>query len=115
MLNEVTLIGRLGKDPDIKQTQNSNVIKLTVATWESYYNESKQEFEEKTEWHNVECWSTKPERYKKMQKGNIVLVKGKIQTKKFTDSEGVEKHIVVINGKANLLPAGVKKTENSYL
>lgn len=115
MLNEVTLIGRLGKDPEIKQTANSNVVRLNVATWESYYNESKQEFEERTEWHSVECWSTKPDKYMKMQKGHIILVKGKLITKKFTDKEGVERYQTVINGKAVLLPGESKRFENSYL
>lgn len=104
MLNEVRLIGRLGKEPDVRPTQKSNVVKLNVATWEIFYDEVRQEWSEVTEWHNVECWSQKVDRYQKMKKGDIVVVFGKIVTQSYVDKQGVTKYRTIIQGSARPLP-----------
>ena len=101
-LNKVTLIGNLGKDPEVRSTQNGNkVCNLTVATSESWKDKSTGEKKEQTEWHRVVIWNENligvVEKY--ATKGMKVYVEGKLQTKKYTDKDGVEKYAteVVLN------------------
>jgi single-strand DNA-binding protein len=101
-LNKVTLIGNLGKDPEVRSTQNGNkVCNLTVATSESWKDKSTGEKKEQTEWHRVVIWNENligvVEKY--ATKGMKVYVEGKLQTKKYTDKDGVEKYTteVVLN------------------
>lgn len=100
MLNEVRLIGRLGKDPKIKSTANGRkVASLNVATWESYYNEKKWEWETLTEWHDVVSWlDQKDTRMEKLKKGDLVLVSGKLQTRKWTDSQNNTRYTTEVVG-----------------
>lgn len=103
MLNVVTLIGNLGKDPEIRRTQDGRAIaNLSIATSESWRDKATGEKKTKTEWHRVVIFSEGlakvAEQY--LKKGAKVYVAGKLQTRKWTDQSGVEKYSteVVLNG-----------------
>jgi single-strand DNA-binding protein len=102
-VNKVILIGNLGKDPEIRRTQDGKAIaNLTVATSESWRDKSSGERKEKTEWHRVVIFSeplTKvAEAY--LKKGSKVYLEGQLQTRKWTDKDGQDKYSteVVLQG-----------------
>lgn len=94
-LNRATLIGNLGKDPEIRRTQDGRPIaNLSIATSESWRDKNTGERREKVEWHRVVIFSEGlakiAEQY--LKKGSKVCVEGQIQTRKWTDQQGVEKY-----------------------
>ncbi len=98
MVNKVTLIGRLGKDPVLKHFSNDNAIaEFSVATDESYKNKEGQKVEQ-TEWHNVKIPTKKQaeiaEKY--LKKGSLVYVEGKIRTRSYDDKDGNKKYLTEI-------------------
>ena len=91
MINQVTLLGNLGKDPEIKTLENgTKVASMTVATSESYKDKS-DEWQTLTEWHNVVVWRPSAT-VEKLSKGDKVFIQGKITTRKYSDKEGVERY-----------------------
>ena len=102
-VNKVILIGNLGKDPEIRRTQDGKPIaNLTIATSESWRDKSSGERKEKTEWHRVVIFNENlckvAEQY--LKKGAKVYIEGALQTRKWTDQQGVEKYSteVVLQG-----------------
>ncbi len=102
-VNKVILIGNLGKDPEIRRTQDGRPIaNLSVATSESWKDKTTGERREKTEWHRVvifnEGLAKIAEQY--LKKGSKVFLEGALQTRKWTDKEGVERYSteVVLQG-----------------
>ncbi len=93
MINKVTLIGHLGKDPEIRHLENgAAVTQFSVATSESYKDKS-DEWQTNTEWHNVVCWRSLAERAEnQLKKGNLVYIEGKISTRKWQDKEGIDRY-----------------------
>jgi len=94
-LNKVELIGRLGKDPEIKSLSNgSAVANLSVATSESWKDKRSGEKVEKTEWHRIVVWNEKTIEFveKYLAKGDLVRIEGKLQTREWEDQEGVKKY-----------------------
>ncbi|NBO18198.1 MAG: single-stranded DNA-binding protein [Proteobacteria bacterium] len=94
-VNKVILIGNLGKDPEIRSTQDGREIaNLTVATSESWKDRSTGERKEKTEWHRVAIFSEGLVSIAKnyLKKGSKVYVEGQLQTRKWTDQSGQEKY-----------------------
>jgi single-strand DNA-binding protein len=94
-LNKVLLIGNLGKDPEVRHTQDGKaIVNLTVATSESWRDKSSGERKEKTEWHRVvifnEGLAKIAEAY--LKKGSTVYLEGQLQTRKWTDKDGAEKY-----------------------
>lgn len=93
--NRAILVGNLGKDPDIKHTQDGRmIVNLSIATSETWRDKSTGERKEKTEWHRVvvfnEGIAKVAEQY--LRKGMKILVEGKIKTRKWTDQQGVERY-----------------------
>ena len=102
-VNKVILVGNLGKDPEIRRTQDGRPIaNLSVATSETWRDKATGERKEKTEWHRVvifnEGLAKVAEQY--LKKGSKVYVEGALQTRKWTDQSGVEKYSteVVLQG-----------------
>jgi single-strand DNA-binding protein len=94
-VNKVILVGNLGKDPEVRRLQNGNpVVNLTVATSENWRDKATGERKEKTEWHRVVIFSEGlakvAEQY--LKKGAKVYIEGALQTRKWTDQQGVEKY-----------------------
>jgi single-strand DNA-binding protein len=102
-VNKVILVGNLGKDPDIRTTQDGREIaNLTVATSDSWKDKSTGERKEKTEWHRVVIFSEGLVNIAKsyLKKGAKVYLEGALQTRKWTDKDGQEKYSteVVLQG-----------------
>ena len=102
-VNKVILIGNLGKDPEVRRMQNGNpVVNLTVATSDTWRDKATGERKEKTEWHRVVIFNEElckvAEQY--LKKGAKVYLEGALQTRKWTDKDGVEKYSteVVLQG-----------------
>jgi len=94
-LNKVELIGYLGKDPEIRRTQDGRPIaNFSVATSEEWKDKHSGEKKERTEWHRVVCFNEGLcgviEQY--LKKGSRVYIEGKMQTRKYTDKEGIERY-----------------------
>lgn len=97
MRNQVRLIGRLGKDPEIKETTTGKkLVRLNLATNESYLNDKGERVSE-TQWHSVICWgrlATLAEKY--LLKGNELAIEGKINNRSYQDKDGTRKFIAEI-------------------
>jgi single-strand DNA-binding protein len=94
-VNKVILIGNLGADPEVRSMQDGNkVVNLRIATSESWKDRASGERKERTEWHRVVIFNERlaevAERY--LRKGSKVYVEGQLQTRKWTDQQGVEKY-----------------------
>ena len=109
-LNKATLIGNLGRDPEVRTTQGGKqVVTLSVATSESWKDNNGNRVE-KTEWHRVVVWNEGlgkiAEQY--LAKGSKVYVEGKIVTNKYAGNDGVERysteiHLTPYNGTLTFL------------
>lgn len=94
-LNKVELIGNLGADPEIRRLDSGqSVATLSIATSDTWKDKSTGERRERTEWHRVVCWNEALvgvlEQYTK--KGSKVFVEGQLQTRKWTDQQGVDRY-----------------------
>lgn len=96
-LNKVMLIGRLGKDPEVRYiNDNVAVANFTMATSE-YYKDSNGNRVEKTEWHNIVVWRGLADVAGKfLKKGSQVFLEGKLQTRSYDDQSGNKKYITEI-------------------
>jgi single-strand DNA-binding protein len=93
MLNRVTLIGNLGKDPDVRRLENGAVVaKFSVATNE-YYRDKNGELQQLTEWHDVVAWRALAEQAEKiLRKGRLVYVEGRLSHRKWQDRDGNDRY-----------------------
>jgi single-strand DNA-binding protein len=121
-LNKATIIGNLGKDPEVRHTQDGKaIVNLSIATSESWKDRATGERKEKTEWHRVvifnEGLAKVAEQY--LKKGSTIYIEGQLQTRKYTDKDGAEKYsteVVLQNYRGELVMLGgkdAKATESS--
>jgi single-strand DNA-binding protein len=94
-VNKVILVGNMGKDPEVRTTQDgSKIVNLTLATSETWNDKASGERKEKTEWHRVVIFNDRvaevAERY--LKKGAKIYVEGALQTRKWTDQGGQERY-----------------------
>ena len=102
-VNKVILVGNLGRDPEIRSTQDGREIaNLAIATSESWKDRNTGERKEKTEWHRVVVFNEGLVSVIKnyLKKGAKVYIEGQLQTRKWTDKDGQEKYSteVVLQG-----------------
>lgn len=92
-LNKVQLIGNVGKDPEIRSTQDGKPIaNLSIATSDTWKDKQGQK-QEKTEWHRIVVFGKLAEIIQKyVNKGDKLFVEGKLQTKKWTDKSGQDRY-----------------------
>ena len=98
-VNKVIMIGNLGKDPEIRNTQdNKKVATLSLATSESWKDKTTGDRKERTEWHRVVIFNDQlsgiAERY--LKKGSKIYIEGQLQTRKWLDDKGSENFITEI-------------------
>ena len=95
-VNKVTILGRLGKDPELQTTPNGQeVCKLTVATSEQWTKDGNRE--ERTEWHRVVLWGRLASlAHKYLKKGTNVYLEGKLQTRSWDDPQGQKRYMTEI-------------------
>jgi single-strand DNA-binding protein len=93
-INKVILVGRLGKDPEMKTTSNSQMIaNVSVATSESWNDKNTGQKQEKTEWHRVTVFGKLAEIVgNHLRKGSQVYFEGKLQTRKWQDQSGQDRY-----------------------
>ena len=91
MLNKVMLIGNLGSDPELRQTDSGiAVCNLSIATTDRWTEDGEKK--ERTEWHRLVFWRRNAEIVVEyLTKGSKIWVEGKLQTRSFTNNQGVEK------------------------
>jgi single-strand DNA-binding protein len=99
MLNKVTLIGNLGRDPEIKYASNGNAIaNLAVATSESWKDKTTGERKENTEWHRVSLFGKLAELASQyLTKGSKIYIEGQLKTSKYQNKDGVDVYSTAIN------------------
>ncbi len=120
-INKVTLLGNLGADPRVSNTQSgAKIVNLSVATTDSWKDKLSGERKDRTEWHRVVIFNPQladlAERY--LHKGSKVYLEGQLQTRKWEDSNGQEKYtteivlqnfssnLVLLDGRGDGVPAG---------
>ncbi len=102
-VNKVILVGNLGRDPEVRNTQDGQkIVQLSVATSESWNDRASGERRERTEWHRVVIFNDRigevAEKF--LKKGAKIYLEGALQTRKWTDQAGVEKYTTeVVIGK----------------
>ena len=107
MVNKVILIGRLGRDPEMRHTGGGTpVCNFSLATDESYTDKAGQR-QKKTEWHNIVAWGKLAENCAKLlSKGSLCYVEGRLQTRTWDDRDGNKRKTteIVINRMRILTP-----------
>jgi single-strand DNA-binding protein len=97
-LNKATLIGNLGKDPEVRAIASGvKVANFSIATTESYNDKNTGQKVEKTEWHNIVMWRGLAEVAEKyLRKGSQVYVEGRLQTRSWDDQNGQKRYTTEI-------------------
>lgn len=111
-LNKVSLIGNVGRDPEIRSTGNgARIANLSIATSETWRDKASGEKKEKTEWHRITIFNEKlvevVERY--IKKGAKLYIEGALQTRKWTDKDGSDRYtteVVLQNFRGELVMLG---------
>jgi single-strand DNA-binding protein len=98
-VNKVILVGRLGKDPEIRNLENgASVANFTMATSETYKDKTTGDRKEVTEWHNIVLWRGLADiAAKYLHKGDMIYVEGKLRTRSW-EKEGVTRYTTEIVG-----------------
>src|SRR3954470_21502621 len=98
-VNKVILLGNLGRDPETRYTTGGDAVtNLNIATTEAWKDKSGEK-QEKTEWHRVVLFGRQAEiAGEYLKKGRSVYIEGRLQTRKYTDKEGVERYATEIVG-----------------
>lgn len=105
-LNKVMLIGRCGKDVEVRTVGDNKVASFTLATTEKYKDRNGQ-LQENTEWHNIVIWGKLAEVAEKyVQKGTQLFIEGKIKTEKYSGNDGVEKYTTKVYASSMQLLGG---------
>jgi single-strand DNA-binding protein len=98
-VNKVILIGNLGRDPEVRYLPSGDAVaNLNIATTEKWKDKG-GEMQEQTEWHRVAFFGRQAEicgEY--LKKGSAVYIEGRLQTRKYTDKEGIERYATDIRG-----------------
>jgi len=98
-VNKVILIGNLGRDPDVRSMKNGDkIVNLSIATSEKWKDKNSGEQREKTEWHRVAIFNEHLARIAEqyLRKGSTIYIEGQLQTRKWQDQSGQDKHTTEI-------------------
>lgn len=115
MINKVTLLGRVGKDPEVRHFENDGAVcNFSLATNRSYKNKNGEKVDE-TEWHNLVIWSrglvTVAEKY--IKKGTLLYVEGRLATRSWDDQSGAKKYTTEIMVESFKMLDGKSESSNS--
>ncbi|UPO80327.1 single-stranded DNA-binding protein [Parasaccharibacter sp. TMW 2.1888] len=111
-VNKVILVGNLGRDPEVRNTQSgSKIVNLAIATSDTWKDRNTGEKRDRTEWHRVAIFNERvgdvAERY--LRKGGKVYIEGELRTRKWKDQQGVEKYtteVVIAQYRGDLVLLG---------
>lgn len=115
-VNKVIILGRCGKDPEVRMAGQNKVATFSVATGGKYKTKEGREVDD-TAWHNIVAWRTSADIVEKyIKKGSQVFIEGHISYRKYSDKDGVERNITdivvdkieLLGGKAESSPAPQK-------
>lgn len=97
MVNKVILVGRLGKDPEVRHLEGgAAVASFSLATNENYRDKNGEKVE-KTDWHNVVVWRKQAEIAEQyLRKGSLIYLEGKLKSRSYDDKDGVKKYITEV-------------------
>lgn len=112
-LNKVVLICTLGKDPEMRQTQNGNAICNLSAATSRKYKDAQGNAQEETEWHRISLFGKMAElggQY--LSKGSSVYIEGRLRTRKYTDKQGIERYQTEVVAESMQFLSGGKKESN---
>lgn len=114
-VNKVILVGRLGKDPEVRYMPNGDAVaNITLATSETWKDKNGEK-QEKTEWHRVTFYRKLAEIVGEyLKKGSQVYVEGRLETRKWTDKAGVEKYTTEVIANEMVMLGGKSSGSNSY-
>lgn len=88
-LNKVVLVGRVGKQPEMRYTPNGNALTTFSLATNRYWKDDNDEKQEATEWHNIKCWRRNAEIANEfLVKGALVLIEGRIENNSWKDDDG---------------------------
>lgn len=114
-VNKVILVATLGKDPDVRQTQNGNAICNLSAATSRKYKDTQGGMQEETEWHRISLFGKMAElagQY--LKKGSMVYIEGRLRTRKYKDKDGIDRYVTEIIGETlqflDKKPADVRST-----
>ena len=98
-VNKVILVGNLGRDPEVRNTQaGGKVVSFSVATSESWNDKASGERKEKTQWHRIAIFNERlgevAEKF--LRKGSKVYLEGSLESRKFTDKDGQEREVTEV-------------------
>src|SRR5437899_2331297 len=107
-VNKVILIGRLGKDPELKYTASGTPFcRFSMATDDVWNDKASGERQEKTEWHNIVVWDRLAEICNQyLTKGRLVYIEGSLQTREWDDQEGHKRKITEIRARDMVMLGG---------
>lgn len=117
MLNQIMLIGNLGKDPDMTYVQDGTAVAKFSLAVPRRYTKGNGEKTEETEWFNIVAWRQLAETcYKYLHKGNKVYIEGRLTQRKYTDREGIQRTAVdVIANEMEMLTPKTTQDTTSVL
>lgn len=93
MVNVAILIGRLGKDPEVRYTQDGSMVTSFSLATDEKWKDKNGDYQQKTEWHNIVAFGKLAEICgNHLSKGSLVFVDGKISTKQWEDKDGVKRY-----------------------
>src|SRR4029453_8944343 len=107
-VNKVILIGRLGKDPELKYTAGGTAYcRFSMATDDVWNDKSSGERQEKTEWHNIVVWDRLAEICNQyLTKGKLIYIEGSLQTREWDDQEGNKRRITEVRARDMVMLGG---------
>lgn len=112
-MNKVILLGRLGKEPELKYTASGDAVcNFSIATGKSWKDKDGNK-KDKTEWHSLVSWKKQAEIINQyFKKGDMILIEGELQTRSWDDKEGKKQYKTeILVSSFNFVPSG-KKAEN---
>ena len=107
-VNKVILIGRLGKDPELKYTASGTPFcRFSMATDDVWNDKTSGERQEKTEWHNIVAWDRLAEICNQyLTKGRLVYIEGSLQTREWDDQEGNKRRTTEVRARDMVMLGG---------
>lgn len=116
-VNKVILVGHLGQDPEVKYMTNGNAVaNISIATSEQWTDKQTNERREQTEWHRVVFFNRMAEIVGEyLRKGSQVYVEGRLQTRKWTDKDNIDRYSteIVANNMQMLGSRGAQQSHNN--
>mgnify|MGYP000005419747 CR=1 FL=1 len=97
MINRVTLVGHLGRDPELRKLDSGvSVATFSIATNENYKDKAGN-WQTNTEWHNIVCWRGLADGVEaRFKKGHLAYVEGKLTHRKYQDKDGIDRYVTEI-------------------